>query len=463
MASLADIWNTPAESASHSDAAPTHVNYDDDDDLGSNTKRSITRPQSTLFLDSDSENDVPKSSKAHYASKPGASKPDIDAFWDDLDEEPETAFKPLAPSLDVEALKRQADAKIALTPHQILPSSSPPRDLGDDEAGGKEKGGRKGKEVTTKKKKRARLDEGRLVGPSGFPALVKHAKDFKPKGKGHELSDLNRLLNVYQFWGHQMYPNTQFKDTVQRVEKLCHSKRLHVALSVWRDEAKGLINGQNNFDPGDPDHSDSDSDDNDKNDHDHDDAARPSDVPIATEDERSSPAPSRGPSLPPSSASDTGGPDDNFDIDAMIAEEEAARAQEAASGPVRPTSESRPPMDEDEAMWDEMMGDSLPDQPWIPSDPEATAGSSKPVATKPTMDEDEDMWDALGDFAVDASETTTSASTTAGATTTSATAFPPGPGNAERGSSPVTGAAGLVGLDPTRPATNDDGWDEMYA
>jgi hypothetical protein len=25
-----------------------------------------------------------------------------------------------------------------------------------------------------------------------------------------------------------MYPKTQFKDTVDRVEKLCHSKRMHV-------------------------------------------------------------------------------------------------------------------------------------------------------------------------------------------------------------------------------------------
>jgi len=51
------------------------------------------------------------------------------------------------------------------------------------------------------------------------------------------------MLQIYQFWSHKLYPKTRFKETVDRVEKLCHSKRMQVALSVWRDEAKGLVNG----------------------------------------------------------------------------------------------------------------------------------------------------------------------------------------------------------------------------
>jgi replication fork protection complex subunit Csm3/Swi3 len=74
------------------------------------------------------------------------------------------------------------------------------------------------------------------------------------------------VLQVYQFWAHKLYPKTRFKETIDRVEKLCHSKRIQVclalspfhfgasrisnglffwqvALSVWRDEAKGLVNG----------------------------------------------------------------------------------------------------------------------------------------------------------------------------------------------------------------------------
>lgn len=41
--------------------------------------------------------------------------------------------------------------------------------------------------------------------------------------------DLQRLLRIYQFWAHEMYPKGQFRDTVEKVEKLCHSKRMAVS------------------------------------------------------------------------------------------------------------------------------------------------------------------------------------------------------------------------------------------
>lgn len=51
-----------------------------------------------------------------------------------------------------------------------------------------------------------------------------------------QASDLNRLLQVYQFWTHRMYPKTQFRDTVEQVEKLCHTKRMAVSgLSIAYD------------------------------------------------------------------------------------------------------------------------------------------------------------------------------------------------------------------------------------
>ena len=197
MSTLDDIWDTPADSVSSAPSNPTHTSVDDDADVF--TSQPKQRPRSTLFLDSDSEDDAPSTSKLHYASKPGSSKPDIDAFWDDLDE-PDSAFQGLAPSLDVEALKRQADVRLPpLTPHQILPSSSPPRDTGNEKDGAKGKvDGKKGDKGTTKKKKRPILDEGRLLGPEGFPALVKQAKEFKPKGKGHEVRCLFMTPVVYR-------------------------------------------------------------------------------------------------------------------------------------------------------------------------------------------------------------------------------------------------------------------------
>ena len=188
MASLDDIWDTPAESVS-TQPASVSVIISDDEDAGPAPKPK--KPRQALFLDSDSDDGgAAASGSARYASKPSTSKPDIDAFWNDLDDDPEMTFQDLAPSLDVEALKRQAAAKHALTPHQILPSSSPPRDLGDDEDGeGKDKDkGRKGKSGGGgPKKKRPVLDHERLLGEDGFPALIKQAKQFKPKGKGHEV------------------------------------------------------------------------------------------------------------------------------------------------------------------------------------------------------------------------------------------------------------------------------------
>ncbi|KAM6500478.1 Replication Fork Protection Component Swi3 domain containing protein [Amanita muscaria] len=91
------------------------------------------------------------------------------------------------------------------------------------------------------RQKPVRLDEGLLLSSKGFQQLIKHTKDFKIKGKGHEVTDLNRLLQIYQFWTHQLHPKTQFRDTVSRIEKLCHSRRMLSALSVWRDEAHGKL------------------------------------------------------------------------------------------------------------------------------------------------------------------------------------------------------------------------------
>ncbi|KIY52121.1 Swi3-domain-containing protein [Fistulina hepatica ATCC 64428] len=82
------------------------------------------------------------------------------------------------------------------------------------------------------------LDENRLLDELfGFPQLVRDTREFRIKGKGHEESDLIRLLNVYQHWAHRMYPRTQFRDTTERVEKLCHSRRMAVALEQWKGVA----------------------------------------------------------------------------------------------------------------------------------------------------------------------------------------------------------------------------------
>jgi hypothetical protein len=41
-------------------------------------------------------------------------------------------------------------------------------------------------------------------------------------------SDLNNLLSMYQLWAHGMFPKATFKDTVNRIEKVCHQRDMQV-------------------------------------------------------------------------------------------------------------------------------------------------------------------------------------------------------------------------------------------
>ncbi|WOO83793.1 Chromosome segregation in meiosis protein 3 [Vanrija pseudolonga] len=82
----------------------------------------------------------------------------------------------------------------------------------------------------------AKVDADRLLAPKGFPALMKFAKKFKPRGKGHETKDLRRLMDAYQMWAHGMFPKGDFAHTVQRVETVCTTRRMESALKGMRDE-----------------------------------------------------------------------------------------------------------------------------------------------------------------------------------------------------------------------------------
>jgi replication fork protection complex subunit Csm3/Swi3 len=205
MTSLEDIWDAPLEPSSPRPARTLIVIDSDDED--NDGPRPSKRPRSSqpLFLaDSDDE---------HPDRANNARPVDVDAMFQDIEDEDDEAlaFQPLAPALDVDALRRQASAKHAnttviplLTPHAIL-SSSPPRNGAGDNNG--EMG--KGKDVMGKdgerkeRKKIARLDETRLVGPNGFPALIKNTKGFVPKGKGHEVRTLSS--SNFCMWGFALW------------------------------------------------------------------------------------------------------------------------------------------------------------------------------------------------------------------------------------------------------------------
>ncbi|CZT16071.1 uncharacterized protein RCC_01911 [Ramularia collo-cygni] len=92
------------------------------------------------------------------------------------------------------------------------------------------------------KKKRApvpKLDENRLLSDAGIPRLRKIAKSrLKFRGKGHEFTDISRLLNTYQLWLDDLYPRAKFRDALGMVEKVGHSKRMQITRRAWLDDTK---------------------------------------------------------------------------------------------------------------------------------------------------------------------------------------------------------------------------------
>ncbi|KAF7187804.1 Chromosome segregation in meiosis protein 3 [Pseudocercospora fuligena] len=96
-------------------------------------------------------------------------------------------------------------------------------------------------EVQVKKKRQPipKLDENRLLSEAGIPKLRKITKSrLKFRGKGHEFSDISRLLNTYQLWLDDLYPRAKFRDALTMVEKVGHSKRMQVTRRAWLDGTK---------------------------------------------------------------------------------------------------------------------------------------------------------------------------------------------------------------------------------
>ena len=121
-------------------------------------------------------------------------------------------------------------------------------------------------------------------------------------------------------------------------------------------------------------------------------------------------------------------------------------ANTSSSRPQAAQPKSAPADDDDEEMWDAVMAD-FPDEPYVPPERQPAAVSQAKPSVQ-AADEDEDMWDIVREM-----EAESAAKATAGA-------HPPGPPSEMP---PSDGTSGLAGVDPTRRASNDEGWDEMYA
>ncbi|KAF6765249.1 replication fork protection component Swi3-domain-containing protein [Ephemerocybe angulata] len=375
-AALDSLWDDPVVE----DVPKRHKTPLADSDA-EDSPRPSKRPRQTLFLpgSDDEDSDVEKVSR-RTTQAPVEKDIDIDAIFEGIDDDDDDInFKPME-AVNADDMERQMQAKRragrpSLTPHQIMSSSSPTR----GEPGEGRKGGKGDKDDDEKKPRRrpVLLNEALLLGPTGFPELIKNVKDFKVKGKGHEASDLNRLLGIYQFWTHGLYPKTQFRDTVTRVEKLCHTKRMQVALSVWKDEANGV--------PHQPESEDEDMEGE---------PARTDGEPSRSEQRQSSvgassrnssPPPPPPTSRPASSASEY---DDIFDEDfeALLQAEAASSAQSTAisSSTSKSSAATTAPTDDDDSFWADM---AEMDQDPVPSKP--------PPQKDVPMDEDQEMWDLI--------------------------------------------------------------------
>ncbi|EMD38449.1 hypothetical protein CERSUDRAFT_93983 [Gelatoporia subvermispora B] len=207
-----------------------------------------------------------------------------------------------------------------------------------------------------------------------------------------------------------------------------------VALSMWRDEAKGLINGCRPEDQ----ENDLASNTDDDSDNDQSAAHKKQDIDL---DDRS---PHHRAPLLPSSASEAASPDAWNDLNVDVAGVRDNGKQRTIGG-----SSSRGidlTTDEDEAMWDELASGMDIEEMWDSPAASTTAVTSVPsngvhVATTAGGDEDEDMWDLVREL------------------------------EAEQASvvSPMHGSeAQLPAVDNltteggSRPASNEAGWDDMY-
>ncbi|KAI0006154.1 replication fork protection component Swi3-domain-containing protein [Russula compacta] len=374
-----DIWDLPVETSVP--RPPAHTLNSEGLPPHASTR---SRP---LFLPSDDEQDAPATARSD-ANK----NPDVDALFEGL-EDMDDGFQDLAPALDLDALRREADARNARAVRAEISAHIPA--IAELSAGAKPNGGKGGPLVLDgldgdgedggKKKRKPvpRLDEARLLGKNGFPQLIEDMKNFKPKGKGHEATDLDRVLQVYQFWAHKLYPRTRFKETIDRVEKLCHSKRMQVARSVWHDEAHGLVNGVR-LPPADNDNeldADSDADDTPRGEEA---VAVAADQVAVSDSEREGDglSLSSGASRPPSSS-----PDRNeaaIELDALL-EGEALRASShiVPTGHAWKTSnDDAVAMDEDDGLWDAL-------------DTHAATSAPMTAPAPPAPDHDEDMWDIV--------------------------------------------------------------------
>ncbi|XP_011877008.1 PREDICTED: protein TIPIN homolog [Vollenhovia emeryi] len=79
-----------------------------------------------------------------------------------------------------------------------------------------------------------KLNTERLKGPNGIHTIEKYFEGFKFYGKGHERTDLDRIMKRLEHWSYRLFPKYHFDDFLTRVEQLGTKKDLQVFIKRYR-------------------------------------------------------------------------------------------------------------------------------------------------------------------------------------------------------------------------------------
>ncbi|KAJ3189040.1 hypothetical protein HK101_008993 [Irineochytrium annulatum] len=139
--------------------------------------------------------------------------------------------------------------------------------MAGDASGNGDEGGAGGAAAAAKKAPKKirivpKLDCDRLLGPQGLPLLRKMAGKLKLKGgKGNEIEDLNKMMEMYQIWAHTVFPSLSFDAFIEKTETLCRKapmKNWMMGLLDEEERRKALARGEVVEDDRDEEHANGD-------------------------------------------------------------------------------------------------------------------------------------------------------------------------------------------------------------
>lgn len=79
-----------------------------------------------------------------------------------------------------------------------------------------------------------KLNTERLKGSNGIHTIEKYFEGFKFYGKGHEKTDLDRIMKRLEHWSYRLFPKFHFDDFLTRAEQLGIKKDLQVFIKRYR-------------------------------------------------------------------------------------------------------------------------------------------------------------------------------------------------------------------------------------